>query len=98
MAPEQESLLGTLRALKPEIEARYKATKIELFGSFSRGEQKEQSDIDLLVDFNAEADLFDLVGLSQFLEDRLGRSVDVVPRSALRSELRESALRGAIPV
>ena len=45
-----------------------------------------QSDVDVLADFTAEADLLDLVGLAQLLEERLQRPVDVVPRAALRAE------------
>ncbi len=47
----------------------------------------KESDIDVLVDFQEDADLLDLVGLGLFLEERLGRRVDVVPRKALRKEI-----------
>jgi predicted nucleotidyltransferase len=56
-----------LRALKPELAAQYKVQGIALFGSFAREEQDEASDIDVLVDFEEGADLFDLVGLALFL-------------------------------
>jgi predicted nucleotidyltransferase len=91
-----ENLLLTLKALKPEIAARYKAKEIGLFGSFVRKEQDEASDIDILVDFEEGADLFDLVGLALFLEEKLQRKVDVVPKNALRVELRESVLREVV--
>jgi predicted nucleotidyltransferase len=93
-----EDILLRLRALKPEIAARYKAKKVGLFGSFVRGEQRGGSDIDVLVDFEEEADLFDLVGLALFLEEELERKVDVVPRNALRTELRESVLQEVVPL
>ena len=54
--------------------------------------------MDLLVDFTAEADLLDLVGLAQFLEERLQRAVDVVPRAAPRAEIRDSVLGEAVPI
>ncbi|MGQ9780424.1 MAG: nucleotidyltransferase family protein [Bacillota bacterium] len=98
MSPEREGLLAVLRAMKPEIESRYKARELALFGSFARGEQDRQSDVDLLVDFTAEADLLDLVGLAQFLEERLQRAVDVVPKAALRAEIRDAVLSEAIAV
>lgn len=88
-----EEVLRTLKALKPEIRARYKVKEIGLFGSFLRGEQSETSDIDLLVDFEERADLFDLVALAQFLEERLQRKVDLVSTRALREELREQVLK-----
>jgi len=91
-----ENLLGTLKALKPEIAARYKVKEIGLFGSFVRREQSESSDVDILVDFEEGADLFDLVGLALFLEEKLQRKVDVIPKNALRVELRESVLREVV--
>jgi len=87
-----KDLLMRLRALKPMVAARYRAREIGLFGSSVRGESHSASDIDVLVDFEEGADLFDLVGLALFLEDELGRRVDVVPKRALRVELRESVL------
>jgi len=62
-----------------------------------RGEQNKESDIDVLVDFQEDADLLDLVGLGLFLEERLGRKVDVVPRKALRKEIRDAVLHEVVP-
>jgi len=93
-----EELLIRLRELKPQIKERYRAKRIELFGSNIRGEQSDSSDIDILVDFDDEADLLDLIGLAIFLEEELQRKVDVVPKRALREELRDSILREAVAV
>jgi predicted nucleotidyltransferase len=93
-----EDLLMKLRELKPTIAARYKAKEIGLFGSFVRGEQGASSDIDVLVDFEEEADLFDLIGLALHLEEALQRKVDVVPKRALRTELREAVLQEIVPL
>lgn len=87
-----KDLLVKLRALKPEMAARYKVKEVGLFGSFVRGEQDRASDIDVLVDFEEGADLFDLAGLGLFLEEELQRQVDIVPKRALRAEIRESVL------
>jgi len=81
-------VLAILRSLKGELRERYHVEKIALFGSYARGEQKKGSDIDVLVEFGSDADLFDFVGLSQYLEEKLGTGVDVVPEAALRPELR----------
>ncbi|QYZ79026.1 nucleotidyltransferase [Methanofollis formosanus] len=86
-------VLDILRSLKGELRERYHVERIALFGSYAREEQGEGSDIDLLVTFGAGADLFDFVGLSQFLEEKLGRSVDVVPETALRPEIRSQVTR-----
>ncbi|MFN0107741.1 MAG: nucleotidyltransferase family protein [Blastocatellia bacterium] len=93
-----ESILTKLKELKPVIATRYKAKEIGLFGSFVRGEQTTNSDIDVLVEFEEGADLFDLVGLADYLEEMLQRKVDVVPKRALRAELREFVLREVVAV
>jgi predicted nucleotidyltransferase len=93
-----EDLLIRLRELKPQILRKFRAKEIQLFGSNVRGEQSPGSDIDILVDFEEGADLFDLTGLAIFLEDELRRKVDVVPKRALREELQESILNEAVAV
>ncbi len=93
-----QEVIASLTVLKPEIISRYKAKEIGLFGSFVRDEQKNDSDIDVLADFDEEADLFDLIGLAQFLEEKLNRKVDVVPKNALRKEIRESVLREVVVI
>lgn len=86
-------ILGTLRGT---VRQRYKADIQGVFGSYVKGEAKKGSDIDILVNFEEEADLFDLVDLSLFLEKKLKRKVDIVPRSALREEIKESVLRETV--
>ncbi len=93
-----EDLMAKLKELKSVITARYKAKEIGLFGSFARGEQSANSDVDLLVEFEEGADLFDLIGLSHYLEEALQRKVDIVSRRALRAELREAVLRGVVAI
>jgi len=86
-------VLEILRSLKDELRERYHVESIALFGSYAREEQGEGSDIDVLVEFGSGADLFDFVGLSQYLEEKLGSSVDVVPEAALRPEIRRQVTR-----
>lgn len=93
-----EDILAKLKELKPIITARYKAREIGLFGSFVRGEQNANSDIDILADFEDGADLFDLIGLTLYLEETFQRPVDVVPKRALRAELQDSVLREVVLV
>ncbi len=89
-------IIKSIKALHSELK-RYKVREIGVFGSAVRGEQKQSSDIDVLVDFDENADLFDLVGLGLYLEEKLGQKVDVVPRRALRKELRDSILKEVVP-
>jgi predicted nucleotidyltransferase len=67
------------------IAARHHASRVRLFGSAARGEDGPGSDIDLLVDFERESSLFDLMRLSRELEELLGRAVDVVSVGGLKS-------------
>ncbi len=82
--------------LREIIKERYKAELIGIFGSYVHGEQKEGSDLDVLVRFYRGATLFELVGLSIFLEEELGVKVDVVPYDAVREEIRERVLKEAV--
>ncbi len=95
---DRRRVLTKLAALKPELESQYKVKELSLFGSFVRGDQSQASDIDVLVDFGPEASLFDLVRLALFLQNRLGRKVDVIPRESLRAEIRDEVLRERILV
>lgn len=90
--------VAQLKELRPTIVERYKVREIGLFGSFVRGEQRSSSDVDVLVEFEEDADLFDLIGLTLYLEDALQREVDVVSKSALREELREAVIHEVITV
>jgi hypothetical protein len=80
-----------------EIATRHHGRAIYVFGSVARGEERADSDIDFLVDFEAGSSLFDLMRISDELEALLGRSVDVVSRAGLKD--RDShILDEAIPV
>ena len=67
------------------IAARHHASRVRLFGSAARGEDRPDSDIDLLVDFDQGSCLFDLIRMSRELEALLGRAVDVVSAGGLKS-------------
>ena len=92
----RQELIEKLRELGPELQARFGARGLALFGSFARGEANPGSDVDLLVDFDDDATLFELGGLGAFLEERLPFKVDIVPRRALRAEIRDSVLQEAV--
>ena len=91
-----EELKKIIAEEKNEIRREYKAQIVAVFGSYARGDFHAASDLDLLVDLDAGASLFDLIGLQHFLEDRLGCKVDVGPRDSFRKEIRESVFNEAI--
>ena len=80
------------------IAHQYHADNIRVFGSVLRGEEREDSDIDLLVDFLPESTLLDQVGLVEALSSMLGRKVDVVSARALNKHLTPRILQEALPL
>ena len=85
-----------LKIFKNDIKQNYKAEIVGIFGSFVRGEQKSDSDVDILVIFHKDATLFDFMRLSMFLQEKLGIDVDIVPQDTIREELREGIMKEAI--
>ena len=83
---------------KDEIKEKFKAEVIGIFGSYARSEEKEGSDIDVLVRFGEEASLFDLVGLGYYLEGIFKVPVDVVSERALHPMMKDDVLRELVPV
>ncbi len=91
-----EKVLTTIGSLKDQAMKDYKAEIKGIFGSYVRGDQTDDSDIDVLVEFQHGADLFDFVGLSQFMEEHLSCKVDVVTLNSLREELKPYVLREVV--
>ncbi len=91
-----DELKSLLESLKEVVREKYKAELLGIFGSYSRGEAREKSDLDILVRFEDDADLFHFVGLSLFLEEKLSLEVDLVPYDAIRKELKDTILKETI--
>ena len=100
-ASDVAQVVPTIDALRGRREAilaaalRRHASRVRVFGSVARGDAGQSSDVDLLVDFEAEASLLDQVGLTQDLEALLGMSVDVISTGGLRPRhhrIREEAV------
>lgn len=67
-------------------------TRAALFGSFARGEQNDNSDLDILVEFGDRKGFFKFLGLQYALEDKLKRKVDLVTYKALHPYLKDRIL------
>ncbi len=83
---------------KDEIKEKFKAEVLGVFGSYARGEEKEESDIDVLVRFEDGATLLHLTGLGYYLEDLFGAPVDVVSERALHPMMKDDVLKELVPV
>jgi predicted nucleotidyltransferase len=90
--------LELLTRSKPLLAERFGVTELALFGSTARDEARADSDVDVLVDFDGPATSARYFGVQFFLEDLLGRPVDLVTEKALRAELRPFVEREAVRV
>ena len=80
----KQEIIKIIRNKKPEMESRYGVQRLGLFGSCVKGRQRKKSDIDILVTFNRDIDLFDFLDLRKYLESRLQAKVDLVMETALK--------------
>lgn len=81
-------VLDLLRTHKPVLVERFDVTELALFGSFARDAAGDGSDIDVLVGFAGPATAKSYFGVQFYIEDLLGRAVDVVTTKGLRPEMR----------
>lgn len=90
---EMRNLIAQQKDLLSE---RYGVSVAGVFGSYVRGEENAESDLDLLVEILRPISLLELVGAELHLSDVLGVKVDLVPRRSLRAELRDGILQEAV--
>lgn len=86
---DREQIVATLRTRFPEMSDRFGVASLWLFGSASRGELSEHSDVDLLVAFDGWATFDRYFGLQLYLEELLGRRVDLATERMLKPRLRQ---------
>ena len=76
----------------------YKVTKAGIFGSYARGEQKKDSDVDILIKIQDNAGLLEIIKLKDLLQKAIKRKVDLVEYETIRKELREQILKDEIRI
>jgi len=81
-----------------QIAARHGATNVRVFGSVARGEARPDSDVDILVNLEANRSLLDLARLLRELQALLNCPVDVVTEAGLRPRIRSRVLKEARPL
>ncbi|MBI4985863.1 MAG: nucleotidyltransferase family protein [Rhodocyclales bacterium] len=91
-------ILHLLTQHKPELARRFGVVRLALFGSNVRDAARVDSDVDVLVGFDGPATSQRYFGVQFYLEDVLGRPVDLVTDKALRAELRPYVEREAVRV
>ena len=97
LRPSLDGVIGTLPRSLPELRARYPIASLAVFGSWARGEQRADSDLDLLVEFDGPIG-WQIVTLEDEPSARPGVKVDLVSRRALRPHLEARLLAEAVPV
>jgi uncharacterized protein len=80
----KQEIIETIRKNKAEMESFYGVQRLGLFGSYVREKQRKRSDIDILVAFKRDIDLFEFLDLREYLEKQLHSKVDLVMESALK--------------
>jgi uncharacterized protein len=87
-----------LAAHREELAGEHRVRSLSLFGSIARDEAGPGSDVDVLVEFGPRASLFTIASLQLYLEELLGRDVDVVSRGGIKRQLRERILGEELPI
>ena len=94
----RDKVLDVLRTHKQILSQRFGVSDLTLFGSVARDQANDDSDIDILVSYDKPATSKAYFGVQFYLEDLLGRQVDLVTDKALRKEFRPYVQREAINV
>jgi uncharacterized protein len=97
---ELEKVKQILQARKPYLYQEYGVTEIGIFGSYVRGEQKDSSDLDILVTLTdpPRISLLGLVNLQNYLSDLLGVKVDVALKDNLKKRIGRRILQEVEPI
>jgi predicted nucleotidyltransferase len=93
-----EAIKGTLKNHLPSLSRRYSVKRLGIFGAYVKGESRRDSDLDLLVEFDATPTIFEFVRLEMELANLLGVEVDLVMKTALKPEIGKHILSEVVPV
>lgn len=96
--PELPVILSRLDSLQEIIRLRFKTKILGIFGSYARREQNGKSDLDILVHFESDATLFDIVELEYFLQDELGIKPDIVSDMSIKPRIKPRILKDLVHI
>ncbi len=80
-----DQILQILKEKKPDLQKRYPISELGVFGSYARGDYNEDSDIDILVDFNDRIGIR-FISLAHELEDTFNSKIDLVSRKGIKKQ------------
>lgn len=87
---------SSLKKLKSELRKKYYVKSIGIFGSLVRGQAQRASDVDILVDFSKNIDLFDFIALENYLSQKLDAKIDLVSAKAVRDEFKDNIFKEVV--
>jgi uncharacterized protein len=90
---EATTYMAVIKESKRDLRERYGVRRIGIFGSYAKNKQRRKSDIDILVEFEKEIDLFDFLDVKDFLEKILKKKVDLVMKTALKPNIGKRILK-----
>jgi predicted nucleotidyltransferase len=91
-----EEIKKTLGDHKADVEQKFNVSELGVFGSYVRGEQKKESDLDILVDFKAPIGLFKFMDLEEYLHGVLGLKIDLVSKRSLKPRIGKQILKEVV--
>ncbi|HGJ65855.1 TPA: nucleotidyltransferase [bacterium] len=89
-------LENIIKEHKNDLKQNFRVKDIGIFGSYARNEQKDNSDVDILVELDEPVSLLGLVRLENYLSDLLNIKADIIPKNDIRPELRDNILEETI--
>lgn len=93
---EKTDILNKLSDIKSELNKKYNVIELGLFGSFSRGDNLEDSDIDIVIEYSNAISLFKVVELIEYLEKIFNKKIDLVRKKNIKQLLKKRILDEAI--
>ena len=95
-----EEIKRKLKELEPLLRERFGVSRLGIFGSYLRREEKKESDLDILVEFKESADLslLDFIRMENYLSEELGVKVDLVEKSALKPVIRKHIFKEVVKI
>ncbi len=95
-----DKIINILKKHKEELKKRYNIKEIGVFGSYVRGEDKVKSDLDILIEFeeDADVDLLKFVNMENYLSEIIGIKVDLVEKSGLKTRIGKHILKEVISI
>ncbi|NJK56181.1 MAG: nucleotidyltransferase family protein [Pleurocapsa sp. SU_5_0] len=83
---------------KTLLREQYRVTRLGIFGSYARGEETPESDLDILIDYEQAPTLFQLVELRDYLSKQVGLKVDLVTKNGLKPRMQARVLSEVVDI